>query len=87
MDWAKAVAMERARRARRVKRGFILLGYGSHRWLRRDALLQPKKAADGDKGDGQKRPQRGQRGAAKDGRDRGHRGRPLMVAPCIGVQR
>lgn len=67
MDWAKAVAMERARRARRVKRGFILLGYGSHRWLRRDALLQPKKAATGTKRGGQRWPRPRTQGAATDG--------------------
>lgn len=68
MDWAMAVAMERARRARRVKRGFILLGYSSHRWLRRDALLQPKKAAMGTKG------------TAKNGRNGDKEGRPKMAA-------
>lgn len=33
MDWATAVAMVRARRVRRVKSGFILLGYGSQKQL------------------------------------------------------
>ena len=45
MDWATVVAIDRARRVRMVKMGFILFGYCSHDGCDGDTLALPNVAA------------------------------------------